>query len=130
MTAATWIFSPVFTPNTFFGSPAALSSCSYVLFDGTLFATISPHPLVVYFAHTTVRLASIASLAKQLNVRHLTAAPARKGRDVIIFEALRATATFAITPVACKYNSFSCFGYIPALCKATNTHQKEREEEY
>jgi hypothetical protein len=85
MTAATWIFSPVLTPDAFFSSPAALSSCSYGLFAGTRFATISTNAPVVYFANTTVRFTSIASLTKQLNVRHLIAAPARKGRDVVIF---------------------------------------------
>jgi hypothetical protein len=85
MTAATRIFGSIFTSRTFFGGSSALCSSSSGLLSSSCFAAIRPHPAVVYFAHTTIRLTSIAFLAKQLNVRCLVAASTRKGRDVIIF---------------------------------------------
>ena len=85
MTAAARIFGPVFTPRAFFSGSTALGSRGSDLFGGSCFATICPHPAVVYFAHTAVRFTSIAFLTKQLNVRHLIAASTRKGHDVVIF---------------------------------------------
>jgi hypothetical protein len=85
MTAATRILGSIFTSRTFFGGSSALCGSSSGLFSSTRFAAIRPHPAIVYFAHTTVRLTSIAFLAKQLNVRCLITSSARKGRDVIIF---------------------------------------------
>lgn len=57
-------------------------------------------------AKTSIRLASVASLTKQLNIGAVAAATTGKGDDVVVFQAQRTAATTASTPIPGKDDLF------------------------
>lgn len=131
MTTATAVFGAVFTTVALFGGARALNGRAV----GTArwahrfaIATIAAYGAVVDFASATVRLAAVATAAKQLNIGRFISSATRKGYNVIEFEVFGAATTLAHPAIAREYNTFRAFRNIAALGKAADLYQQQQQQ--
>jgi hypothetical protein len=80
---------------------------------------INPHFPIVNFTIATVRLASVASLTKQLNIGSIVASSTGKRNNMIVFQLQRTATTPTGATIAGKYDLFRGLGNGPTLRKAT-----------
>lgn len=108
MATAIGIGGFVFTAGSFLRSACALGCRAGRRPFGLPLATIGAHYAIMYFASTTVRLASVTRLAEQLNIRSFARAAAGIRSNVIILQIKGAAATLTHASISREHQAFCC----------------------
>jgi hypothetical protein len=120
MTSSVEFGCTISAPRTFLGCCGTLlcigSGRSLGLFFRTV-TTINANFAVMNFAVATIRLASVALLTKQLNIRSVALASTGEWYYVIIFQVYGTAAAFADTAISCINNLLRSFRNMTALTK-------------
>lgn len=88
--------------------------------------TINPYRPIVYVTNTSVRLAPVAFLTKQLNVRSIAAPTTGKRNDVIVFQLHGTAATCTLTAITGIHDLFCRGRDVPTLRKSDNAAKQEQ----